>query len=502
MSRTQPLAIIRCFTKTEVGPLLAQKPKSNLLTNMKIDLQTLTIKKAHKHLLAGVFSARDLAQAYLDNISPELNAYIEIFDDVLEQADKADKKIKDGKATLLTGIPIAIKNNILIKGKRTTAGSKILENYHAVYDATVIKKLKEAEAVFIGGTNMDEFAMGSSTENSAFDVVKNPYDITRVPGGSSGGSAAAVASNMALAALGTDTGGSIRQPASFCGVVSLKPTYGAVSRYGAIAMGSSLDQIGPLAKTIEDVKILFDCIKGEDKMDSATIPDRAREKARGETNKKMTIGVPRHFLKDGIDKVVLADFEEAIKKLKIVGYEIKEIKLPNIKYALPVYYIIMPAEASANLARYDGVRFGYLKEGENLLEDYMKTKGSGFGKEVRRRIMLGTFILSAGYYDAFYNKAISLREIIKDDFNKVFESVDAIITPTTPTPAFKIGEKSNNPLQMYLEDIFTVSANVAGIPAMSVPSGFAGKLPLGLQIMSPRRREDILFQIGKDFLGE
>ncbi|MCK4386512.1 MAG: Asp-tRNA(Asn)/Glu-tRNA(Gln) amidotransferase subunit GatA [Candidatus Pacebacteria bacterium] len=469
----------------------------------KINLQTLTIKKAHQYLVSGDFSARDLARAYLDNINPDLNAYIEIFDDVLEQADIADKKIKDGTATLLTGIPIAIKNNILIKGKRTTAGSKILENYRAVYDATVIKKLKEAGAVFTGGTNMDEFAMGSSTENSAFGVTKNPYDLTRVPGGSSGGSAVVVAAQMALAALGTDTGGSIRQPASFCGVVGLKPTYGVVSRYGAIAMGSSLDQIGSFGKTTEDAQILFDYIKGEDKMDSTTIPDEIYKKTQKNVKEKITIGIPRHFLKEGLDEDVLANFEGSLEKLKGAGYEIREIELPNIKYALAVYYILMPAEASTNLARYDGMRYGYLRGGENLLEDYKRTKGSGFGKEVRRRIMLGTYILSAGYYDAYYNKAAALREIIKDDFKKVFENVDAIITPTAPTPAFKIGEKANAPLQMYLADIFTVSSNVVGVPAMSVPAGWTEKngkkLPVGLQIMAPRMQEEILFRIGKDF---
>ena len=474
--------------------------------SMKIDLQKLTIKKAHKHLMDGDFSARELTQVYLENINPELNAFIEIFDDALEQADEADKRIKAGQTTVLTGIPLAIKNNILIKGNRTTAGSKILENYHAVYDATVIKKLKEAGAVFLGGVNMDEFAMGSSTENSAFGVTKNPYDRERVSGGSSGGSAVAVVGNEALGALGTDTGGSIRQPASFCGIVGLKPTYGAVSRYGAVAMGSSLDQIGPLGKTVEDVQIIFECIKGQDKLDSTSLTDELYLGQEIKSVQAMTIGVPRHFLKEGLDKDVLANFEEAVEKLKAAGYQIKEIELPNLKYALAVYYILMPAEASTNLARYDGVRFGHLREGQNFLEDYSQTRGSGFGKEVRRRIMLGTFVLSAGYYDAYYNKATAVREIIRADFRRAFEIVDAILTPTTPSPAFKIGEKTKDPLQMYLEDIFTVSANVTGIPALSVPSGFVGrdgkKLPVGLQIMASHTREDILFKIGKDFLGE
>lgn len=470
----------------------------------KIDLQQLTIRKAHQHMLAGDFTACDLAQVCLDNIDTNLNAFIEVFNDVLEQAKIADKRIREGKITLLTGIPLAIKNNILIKGKRTTAGSKILENYYATYDATVIEKLKKEGVVFIGGTNMDEFAMGSSTENSAYGVTKNPFDETRVPGGSSGGSAVAVATGASLVALGTDTGGSIRQPASFCGIVGMKSTYGAVSRYGAVAMGSSLDQIGSLGKTVEDVQIVFDCIKGEDKKDSTTIPDKCRGEI--EIKGKRTIGVPMHFMRKGVDEDVMQNFKDSLKKFEKLGYKVKEIELPNIKYALSAYYIIMPAEVSTNLARFDGVRFGALKEGETLLEDYMKTRGQYLGKEVRRRIMLGTYVLSAGYYDAYYNKAVALREVIKKDFKQAFATVDAIITPTSPTPAFRIGEKSNNPLQMYLADIFTVSANVVGIPAISIPSGFVEregeKLPLGLQIMAPEMREDILFQIGRKFLGE
>ncbi len=473
---------------------------------MKIDTKILTIREAHEHLVAGDFTACELAQACLDNIKPELNEFIEVFDDVLEQAKEADEKIKNGQATLLTGIPMAIKNNILIKGKRTTAGSKILENYKAVYDATVIRKLKEAGVIFIGGTNMDEFAMGGSTENSAYGVTKNPYDKTRVSGGSSGGSAVAVTTGACLVALGTDTGGSIRQPASFCGVVGMKPTYGMVSRYGTIAMGSSLDQIGPFGKTIEDVEIIFDCIRGYDDMDSTSIPDKTYEKIEKSLNKKQTeikIGIPRHFIKDGIDEDVLANFEDSVERLKKLGYKIKEIELPNLDFALAVYYIIMPAEVSTNLARYDGVRYGLSEEGKDLLEGYLRTKGQGFGKEVRRRIMLGTYVLSAGYYDAYYNKAVALREVIKDDFRKAFETVDVIITPTTPTPAFKIGEKSNDPLQMYLSDIFTVSANVTGLPAISIPAGFVErdekKLPLGLQIITPEMREELLFKVSQSF---
>ncbi len=472
---------------------------------MKIDTKKLTIREAHSQMLKGDFTACDLAHACLDNINPELNIFIELFDDVLEQAEKADEMFAKKEATLLTGIPMAIKNNICIKGKRTTAGSKILENYKAVYDATVIRKLKAEGVVFIGGTNLDEFAMGSSTENSAYGVTKNPFDETRVPGGSSGGSAVAVATGACLAALGTDTGGSVRQPASFCGVVGMKSTYGVVSRHGAVAVGSSLDQISPFGKVVDDVQIIFDCIKGNDEMDSTSIPDKVYQEAQVERKNKV-IGVPKHFVEKGVDEDVLANFYDSVDRLKNNGYEIKEIDLPNLEYALAVYYIIMPAEVSTNLARYDGVRYGFLKEGENLLEDYLKTKGEGFGKEVRRRIMLGTYILSAGYNDAYYNKALALRDVIKKDFEEVFKTVDAVITPTSPTPAFKIGEKSNDPLQMYLSDIFTVSINVVGIPAISVPSGFVKRdekdLPLGLQIITPEMREDIMFEISENFLGK
>ncbi|MFC1802072.1 Asp-tRNA(Asn)/Glu-tRNA(Gln) amidotransferase subunit GatA [Patescibacteria group bacterium] len=476
---------------------------------MEIDLKNLTIQKAHEAMKKGEFTARELAQNYLDIIAeknPELNAYLYIFDDVLEQADEADKRFKDKTAEILTGIPIAIKNNICIKDKPTTAGSKILENYKATYDATVIEKLKQAGVIFLGGTNLDEFGMGSSTENSAFGVTKNPYDDTRVAGGSSGGSTVVIAADMALVSLGTDTGGSIRQPASFCGVVGLKTTYGRVSRHGAVAFGSSLDQIGPIAKNIDDTKIVYDYIKGEDENDSTTLFENLVQEKQSEIKERLKIGVPRHFMKDGVDKDVMKNFEESLEKMESLGYEIVDIELPNIKYSLPAYYVIMPAEASSNLARFDGVKYGLYKEGENLLEDYTKTRGEGFGKETRRRVLLGTYVLSAGYYDAYYNKANSLRDVIRSDFSESFKKVDIIMTPTTSAPAFKIGEKSNNPLKMYLEDIFTVSANITGVPAISVPSGFVNRedkeLPVGLQIIAPHMREDLLFKSGKDFFGE
>jgi aspartyl-tRNA(Asn)/glutamyl-tRNA(Gln) amidotransferase subunit A len=472
-----------------------------------IDLKNLTIRKTHEALVRGDYSAVELASAYLEQIKKtdgEIKAYLEVYSDVLEQAKKADELIKSGKATLLTGIPISVKDNILIKGRIASSASKILENYIATYDATVIEKLKKEGVVFIGRTNMDEFAMGGSTENSAYGPTKNPFDIERVPGGSSGGAAASVASNEALVALGSDTGGSIRQPASFCGLVGLKPTYGAVSRHGVMAMGSSLDQIGPFGKTVEDVEILFNVIKGQDKMDSTTIPDKAEEVLEG---KKMKIGVPRDFLNiGGIDESVVKSFEESLEKLKSLGHEIIDIELPNLKYSLAVYYVIVPAEVSSNMARFDGMRFGKRLSGKDGIEDYFLSRQAGLGKEVKRRIILGTYVLSSGYYDAYYNKANIVRELITNDYKKAFEKVDVIITPTTPGPAFKIGEKSGDPLKMYLEDIFTVPINLAGVPAISVPFGFKevddGKLPLGIQFIANHGGEETLFAISKDLLNE
>lgn len=469
-----------------------------------IDLKNLTIKKAHTAMKNGEFTARELCEAYLEAIKEknvELNAYLEVFSDALEQAGRADQMFKDGLATELTGIPFAIKDNILIDGRRVGAASKILENYKATYDATVIRQLKEQGAVFLGRTNMDEFAMGSSTENSAYGVTKNPHDPARVAGGSSGGSAAAVAAGLALAALGSDTGGSIRQPASFCGVVGFKPTYGAVSRHGLIAMGSSLDVIGPLTRNTEDAEIIFKAISGLDDMDSTSVPVDLRQKIKKNISGKK-IGVPRNFLKmEGVSPGVLENFEKSLAKLRTLGYEIIDIELKNVEYALPVYYILMPAAASTNLARFDGVRYGLRKEGKDLLETYLKTKGEGFGREVRRRIMLGTYVLSHGYYDAYYNKANNLRRVIETEFRNIFDSgIMAIATPTSPAPAFKIGEKSQDPLEMYLADIFTVSANIAEIPAISVPAGVdKNGLPLDLHLTAPHFREDILFAIGKDF---
>ncbi len=468
-----------------------------------MDILNSTIEELRKAMDEGVLSAVDVAKAYEENArnrNDEIHAYLEIFDDVEEQAQRADEMIKRGEIYPLTGIPIAIKDNILIKGRIASGASKILENYTASYDATVIQKLKEQGVVFIGRTNMDEFAMGSSTENSAFGETKNPHDTTRVPGGSSGGSAAAVSANMALVALGTDTGGSIRQPAALCGVVGFKPTYGAVSRYGAIAMGSSLDQIGPFARNARDAQMVFDAIKGSDFYDATSLSESTLK----EPHKPKKIGVPRHFLTKGVDKEIMEAFEANLKKLEQNGYEIVDIELPSIEYALAVYYIVMPAEVSTNLARYDGIRYGVAKKGETLLDDYSKTRSNGFGDESRRRILLGTFVLSSGYADAYYRKAHAVRGQIREDFKKVFESgVDCIATPTTPTPAFKIGEKASDPLAMYAADIFTVPVNLTGVPAISVPMGKVdtdgASLPIGMQFIAPQYHDGDLFEMAKDF---
>ncbi len=466
-----------------------------------IDLTMLTITKAHDALVQGAFSARELAEVYLKEIekeNPRINAYLEVFDDVREQAEAADKKIQAGKASLLTGIPLAIKDTILIEGRRVGAASKILEGYIAPYDATAIKKLKVAGAVFLGRTNCDEFAMGSSTENSAYGVTKNPHDTNRVAGGSSGGSAAAVAAHLALGALGSDTGGSIRQPAAFCGVVGFKPTYGAVSRSGLIAMSSSLDCIGPLGQTVADAEILFQEIQGKDPLDSTSVETKSEK----QKVKKFVIGVPKMIaVAEGLAKEVRENFEMALALLKKSGCEVREIALPSLSYALAAYYVIMPAEVSTNLARFDGVKYGLHLSGANLLDDYQKTRGAGFGEEARRRILLGTFVLSSGYYDAYYGKAAAARRSIQDELARVFASgIDMIATPTTPTPAFKIGAKTNNPLAMYLGDVFTVTANIAGIPAISVPSGKTKSgLPLGLQLMAAAGNDHALFEAGKRF---
>ena len=471
---------------------------------MKINLKDLTIEKAHKHLKDGDFTVVELVDTYLEVIkekNKELNSYLEIFDkDIKSQVEIAENKFKDGTATLMTGIPIAVKDNILYEGHIASASSLMLENHIAVYDAFVIQKLKKEGVIILGRTNMDEFAMGSSTETSAYGVTRNPYDKSRVPGGSSGGSAVAVAADMALVSLGTETCGSVRQPASFCGLVGMKPTYGAISRSGIIAMGSSLDQVGPMGKTVRDVEILYKTICGKDELDSTSLSDEFKSKFTQAPLKKK-IGVPRDFLSEGgINEEVLKNFEESCEKLKKAGYEIVDVTSETMQYSLAVYYIIMPAEVSSNLARYDGIRYGFSDEALNLYDVYAKSKGKGFGKEVRRRILLGSYILSHGYHDAYYNKALKVRDMIAKELLTIFLSVDAIISPTVPFPAFPLGDKMDDPMSMYMCDIFSAPANLAGIPAMSIPSGITKEgLPLGLQITAPYLREDILFTIGKDF---
>jgi aspartyl-tRNA(Asn)/glutamyl-tRNA(Gln) amidotransferase subunit A len=462
-------------------------------------LNTLTIAEASKKLAQGEVTSLELTEACLAEIekrNPTLNAYLEVFDDAREQAKAADARRKAGESHPLLGIPLAIKDNILIEGRRASAASKMLENYVATYDATVIKKLKDAGAVFLGRTNMDEFAHGSSTENSAFGPTKNPIDESRVPGGSSGGSAAAVAAGLALGALGTDTGGSIREPASFCGLVGFKPTYGAVSRSGLIAMGSSLDQAGPLARTVADAELIFNAIRGKDALDSTSVEFDTPRAA----GKK--IGVPRGLLAQGLDPEVLERFEQALEALKAKGYEIIDIELPSAGLALAVYYVIMPAEVSTNLARFDGVRYGLSLKGESLSEDYAASRGGGFGPEARRRIMLGTYVLSSGYYDAYFGKATAARELLRGEVSRALGEVDVIATPTTTSPAAKLGENTEDPLAMYLLDILTVTANLTGNPAISLPMGTVereGKmLPVGIQFTAAHGAEQTLFALGKE----
>lgn len=471
-----------------------------------MELSSLTIAQAHEGLLKKEFSAVELVKSFLAKIEEsdkKISAFLTLAKETaLEQARKADSFLRRGKSfPMLGGIPLAVKDNIFIEGLRCTAGSKILENYLAPYDAHVIKKLKDEGAVFLGKTNLDEFAMGSSTERSAFGPTKNPHDETRVPGGSSGGSAAAVAANFCCAALGSDTGGSIRQPAAFCGVVGLKPTYGAVSRYGLIAMASSLDQIGPITKTVGDAEILFDAIKGRDERDSTSIDLNPKTKIQNAKSKSKiqnyTVGVPKEYFIEGIDPEVERIVKNAIKRAQDLGVNVEEISLPHTKYALAVYYIIMPSEVSANLARYDGVKYGAHEESEDLFGVYAKTRGKKFGEEVRRRIMLGTYTLSAGYYDAYYMRAQKVRTLIKEDFHKAFQKVDVMVTPTTPTPAFRLGEKLTDPLTMYLSDIFTIGVNLAGLPALSLPAGKIGALPVGLQIIGKPFGEKDIFEFGK-----
>ncbi|WP_439950932.1 Asp-tRNA(Asn)/Glu-tRNA(Gln) amidotransferase subunit GatA [Thermodesulfovibrio aggregans] len=423
----------------------------------------------------------------IQEVEGKVKAFITLtVEKAYNMARDAENDLFSGKKNILTGIPIAVKDNICTKGILTTCASKILYNFIPPYESTVTSRLLNHKYILVGKTNMDEFAMGSSTENSGFHITKNPWNLERVPGGSSGGSAAAVAADECIAALGSDTGGSIRQPASFCGVVGLKPTYGRVSRFGLVAFASSLDQIGPITKCVADSALLMNVIAGYDPMDSTSAPVGTPDFTEnlGKDIKGFKIGIPKEYFIEGMDKEVEERIKDAIKHLESLGCIPVEISLPHTEYAVATYYLVATSEASSNLARYDGVKYGLRVEGKDLLDMYMKTRSKGFGAEVKRRIMLGTYSLSAGYYEAYYKKALQVRTLIKQDFEKAFEKVDFIVTPTAPTPAFKIGEKIDDPLQMYLSDIFTISVNLAGLPAISIPCGFSiDGLPIGLQII-------------------
>ncbi|MDP3985523.1 MAG: Asp-tRNA(Asn)/Glu-tRNA(Gln) amidotransferase subunit GatA [bacterium] len=459
------------------------------------ELCTLTITEALQGLEAKEFSSEELTRSCLERIAalnPSLNVFLEVWEDeALAAARAIDAKRAAGEEVgSLGGIPIALKDNLLFEGHTATSASKILAGYRSSYTATAVERLRAAGAVLLGRTNMDEFAMGSSTENSAFGPTRNPWDSSRAPGGSSGGSAAAVAADMCLAALGSDTGGSIRQPAAFTGIVGLKPTYGRVSRSGLMAMASSLDQIGPMAKTVADAARVLEVIEGDDPLDStsAVLSETTVPELLPSDIKDMRIGVPKEYFIEGMDPSFEAVIREAMKKLEELGATLVEVSLPHTRYALPTYYVIQPSEVSANMARFDGVRYGSRIAGaKNLRDVYFNSRGEGLGNEVRRRIMLGTYALSSGYYDAYYKKAQKVRTLIAQDFKEALKDVDCLVTPTTPTPAFRLGEKFADPITMYLEDIFTVSANLAGVPAISIPCGIVereGKpLPVGLQFM-------------------
>lgn len=465
-------------------------------------LHELTIAEARAQLDRGEITSVQLTEALLERITalePTLHSFLTQTPDLaLQQAQAADERIKAGNASSLTGIPLGIKDVIVTKDVRTTCGSKVLENWVPPYDATVVSKLNEAGTVTLGKLNMDEFAMGSSNENSAFGGTRNPWDTERVPGGSSGGSAAAVAAGQAFGTLGTDTGGSIRQPAALCGIVGLKPTYGRVSRYGLVAFASSLDQCGPFARTVEDVALLLETIAGHDPKDSTSanlpVPDY-RASLTGDI-RGLKVGVPSEYFVDGMEPGVEKAVRTAIEQIKDLGAEIVEVSLPHTKYALPVYYIIAPAECSTNLARFDGVRYGVRLEGNGLFDEIESTRGQLFGAEVRRRIMLGTYALSSGYYDAYYRRAQQVRTLIRRDFQEVWSKVDLLAAPTSPSVAFKIGEKTDDPVAMYLSDVCTLPINLAGVPGLVVPCGFSDNLPTGLQLIGKPFDEATLLRVG------
>ena len=503
-----------------MGVYILQK-YSQILKNLRIEIKImklfeLGIEGISDGLRKKEFSSLEATQAYLERINdwnPKLNAYLSIAgESALEQAREADERRRNGEDGLLLGVPLAIKDNITVVGMPTTAASKILENYQSAYDATVIKKLKDLGAVILGKTNLDEFAHGASTENSAFCTTRNPWDLDRVPGGSSGGSAAAVSADLCAGALGSDTGGSIRCPAGFCGVVGFKPSYGRVSRSGLLSMTSSTDVIGPITKTIADAAILLDAIAGPDALDQTAIPIAPRQNeyheavsGRHDLN-GLSFGIPMEWFDvEGLEGDVKSAIEEAIKQIKNLGGKIVEISLPNTKYGVPVYYVITPSEISANLSRYDGIRFGYQAAASNLFDVYAKSRGQGFGPEAKRRIMIGTYALSHGYYDAYYLQAQKVRTIISNDFAKAFENVDLILGPASPHVAFKIGSQVEDPLKMYLEDIYMSSSSLAGIPAVVIPAGFAkpedgeSEMPVGLQLIGRRFEEATILSAGHVF---
>ena len=465
-------------------------------------LAALTIHEAHDKLARKEISSVELTEAIFDRIAkvdPTLHAYLHLAQEAaLAQAQEADARRARGEDTPLLGVPLAIKDVICVQGLPATAGSKILQGFMPPYDATAVARLRALGAVFLGKTNTDEFAMGSSTENSAYGVTRNPWDGERVPGGSSGGSAAAVAADLCLGAFGTDTGGSIRQPASLCSVVGVKPSYGRVSRYGLIAFASSLDQIGPLAKDVRDAATLLRAIAGHDPLDSTSMPIEVPDYTASLRSdlKGIRVGVPREYFINGMQPEVEQTVHTAIEVMKSLGAEIREVSLPYTDYGLPVYYLLAPAEASANLARFDGVRYGLRVDGGDMWSTYKQTRGQGFGPEVKRRIMLGTYALSTGYYDAYYLKAQKVRTLIKGDFDAAFKMVDVIACPTSPTTAFKIGEKVDDPLQMYLSDVFTLNQNLAGICGIALPCGFDGQgLPIGLQLNGPAFGEEKMMHV-------
>lgn len=469
-----------------------------------MDLSQLDIRNTLAAYRKREFKPSELVEAFLQSIeqqNPTINAFLEVrAEEAVNRAKELDGRYQEINKMPLYGIPMALKDNFLLKGWRTTAASKILENYVAPYTATCVEKLLSAGAIVIGKANLDEFAMGSSNENSGFGTVKNPWDVNRVPGGSSGGPAAAVAANLCVGALGTDTGGSIRQPAGLCGVVGMKPTYGRVSRYGVIAFGSSLDQVGPLCRSVADSAKILSAISGYDRKDATSsrgIVPHYSDHLLGASAKRFRIGLAKEWLKEGVDDDVLSRFQEVVDVLSGAGAKIVDVSLPHFRYALSTYYLVAPSEASSNLARYDGVHIGYRSKGAKSAEEvYSKSRGEGFGPEVKLRIMLGTYALSAGYYDAYYGKANEVRQLIQNDFLEAYKSCDCILMPTAPTTAFKFGEKSADPIKMYLSDIFTLPVNLAGLPAISVPCGLSSeKLPVGVQFIGKHFEESRMLQL-------